>query len=150
MKNKISILIIGFIVVTAQPGYGQSILSSDEDFSFLDRNPFKSWLPKIEEKIEKKLEVTKIESEGIKEQKMPLLETVEKPAVQEPQAPKIIISGLVWNTDRPQAIINGEIFGIGDTIENSKIVNIHRDGIDVMVSNMLFTITIEQTLTQSI
>ncbi len=149
MKNKIYILVISFIVMTVQPGYGQNI-ESDDDLSFLDRNPFKSWLPKVEEKIEKKLEEAKIESIGVKDHDMPVSKTIEEPAVPETQAPEIVINGLVWNTDRPQAIINGEIFGVGDMVENSKIVNIHKDGVDVIVSNELFTIKIEQTLTQSI
>ena len=44
--------------------------------------------------------------------------------------PKITISGVIWNSDRPQAIINNEIIDIGDTVSEIEIVDIRKTGID--------------------
>ncbi len=52
------------------------------------------------------------------------------PAV-EIRPPLITISGLVWNTDRPQAIVNNEIVGIGDKINEWSIVAISEEGIEI-------------------
>jgi len=151
MKNKIFLLTLLVFFLCVQAGRAEDAVSVDVDLTFLDRNPFKSWLPKIEEKIEKTQEGTKIESKKLDGPLISETESsVKKPVVPEIEAPKFTINGLVWNTDRPQAIINGQIFAIGDIIEDSKIVDIHKDGIDVLFLNKLFTIQIEQTITQSI
>lgn len=41
---------------------------------------------------------------------------------------------MVWNTDRPQAILNGEVLNIGDTDSGHtfEVINIHEDGIDIL------------------
>ncbi len=44
--------------------------------------------------------------------------------------PDVTISGIVWNSTRPQAIINGEIINVGDTILKVKVTNIRKSGID--------------------
>ena len=45
--------------------------------------------------------------------------------------PSFSIEGLVWNTGMPQAIVNGKIIKIGDTIDGVKVVNIDKGGITV-------------------
>ncbi|OGX33459.1 MAG: hypothetical protein A2787_08905 [Omnitrophica WOR_2 bacterium RIFCSPHIGHO2_01_FULL_48_9] len=57
-----------------------------------------------------------------------------------PKAPNFRISGVVWNTDRPQAIINNQVVSVGDTIDNSKIVSINKVGIDVISGGQKFSI----------
>ena len=63
---------------------------------------------------------------------------------QVPQAeitkPNFVISGLVWNTKRPQAIVNGEVVSIGDIVENWTIVDITNEGIEVTFQNKNFKI----------
>lgn len=39
------------------------------------------------------------------------------------------VTGIVWGTDKPKAIINDEVFGIGDTVEGAEILNISKEGI---------------------
>jgi len=45
--------------------------------------------------------------------------------------PKFTIEGIVWNSDMPQAIVDGRVVRIGDVIENVEIVNIEKRGITV-------------------
>ncbi|MFA6378758.1 MAG: hypothetical protein WCX16_03130 [Candidatus Omnitrophota bacterium] len=147
MKNKILLLTLIIFFSSIQIGYGEDLSSAEEVLGFLHRNPFKSWLPKIEEKIEKEPEATKIE---YKEPEVKIIPVLKPAPVEEAKPPEIKISGLVWSTDRPQAIINDQILTIGDMIGDSKIIDINKDGVDIMFLNKLYTIKIEQTLTQSI
>lgn len=39
------------------------------------------------------------------------------------------VTGLVWGIDNPKAIINGEVVGIGDVVNEAEIMNITADGI---------------------
>jgi len=116
------------------------------------RNPFKSWLPKVEEIIEKLPEPTKIE---VVEPPKPITQKPEPTQHEKIVAPvmtppKLVVNGLIWGTDKPQAIINDRVVSVGDTIENSKIIDINQNGVDIIFSNSLFTIQIEQAITQAI
>ena len=53
------------------------------------------------------------------------------PPPMEVRPPVITISGLVWNTDLPQAIVNNQIVGIGDKINEWTIVSIREGGIEI-------------------
>lgn len=126
------------------------------------KDPFAPWLPKVKELIEKVQETTKIfiedkstEEERIAEESIEeitdtaLDETV--PLKTEPvsiekkiEPPKIKVTGLIWNTDRPQAIVNDTIVEIGDQIENFEIVKINQKGIEVTFSGKTFIIEIDK------
>ena len=45
--------------------------------------------------------------------------------------PDFIIEGMVWNTEMPQAIVNGQVVRIGDIVEGLKILNIGKQGVTV-------------------
>ena len=45
--------------------------------------------------------------------------------------PDLNIEGLIWNSDMPQAIVNGSVVKIGDDIEGIKIVEINKKGITI-------------------
>ena len=64
----------------------------------------------------------------------PVPEDTRPPLSPEP-LPGINIVGVVWNTDRPQAIVNGRIAGIGDMVSGLKIVDIQKTGITVLFQN---------------
>jgi len=57
------------------------------------------------------------------------------------EAPELSISGLIWNSEFPQAIVNNQIIQLGDTIEGATIVGIHQDGIDITYEGDQFTIS---------
>ena len=96
-------------------------------------NPFKSQLPKIEApKIEipdktKPPKPSEDKDPRKPERPKPI---VVPPVVEERPLPNVIISGVIWNSDRPQAIINGRIIDIGDTISEIHITGIRKTGID--------------------
>ena len=54
--------------------------------------------------------------------------------------PNLNITGLIWNTDRPQAIVNGQVLDQGDTIENAEIIAIKKDGIDIKYQDNITTV----------
>ncbi len=63
------------------------------------------------------------------------------PVAEEPVVkPSYKISGIVWNTDRPQAIIEGRVVDIGDKIEEWDITAISRNGVEVSYKNHSFLI----------
>ena len=45
--------------------------------------------------------------------------------------PKLTVTGIIWNSKRPQAIINNTVVDIGDEIEGVKIIGIKKTAIDV-------------------
>jgi hypothetical protein len=51
--------------------------------------------------------------------------------------PEINITGLIWNTHKPQAILNDSVMGIGDEISGWKIIEISKEG--VVVESASFT-----------
>lgn len=72
----------------------------------------------------------------------PQIPTPETPLVVAPSIPMptFTISGIIWNSDRPQAIINQQIVDIGDTIAGAKITNIQKSGIDILFNGETATI----------
>jgi hypothetical protein len=46
--------------------------------------------------------------------------------------PDFVIQGIVWNTEMPQAILNGQVIRIGDTIEGVKVLQIEKEGITIL------------------
>jgi len=59
---------------------------------------------------------------------------------QKPERPALHVLGLIWNSDRPQAIINGRVVDIGDSISNVKIIAIRKNEIDVEFNGEFATI----------
>ena len=45
------------------------------------------------------------------------------------EALSFALEGLVWNTRRPQAIINGQVVEKGGKIENTEILDIQKEGV---------------------
>lgn len=44
-------------------------------------------------------------------------------------ASSFVVTGIVWGADKPKAIINGNIYGKGDKVDEAEIVNITKEGI---------------------
>ncbi len=49
-----------------------------------------------------------------------------------PALAKYKVQGMVWDSQRPQAIINDVVLNIGDVFEGIEILNIRREGIYVL------------------
>lgn len=50
-------------------------------------------------------------------------------STEETKFPDLKVQGMVWNSDMPQAIINNQVFNVGDEIEGAKIVEINKNGV---------------------
>ncbi len=54
-------------------------------------------------------------------------------------APTLVVHGLIWGCDKPQAIINNKIFYLGDEVEGAKIIEISKTGIKVLYQEKIFS-----------
>ena len=54
--------------------------------------------------------------------------------------PSLAISGLIWGGMRPQAIVNGKVYGVGDEVQGARIIEITREGVTVEVGGVSFTV----------
>ncbi|HPN87966.1 MAG TPA: hypothetical protein PLH56_01355 [Candidatus Omnitrophota bacterium] len=98
-------------------------------------------------KRERELEIERQRQEEIKRQQEIIAQENERKRKleEEQKPPQVTITGIVWNTEKPQAIINGVVLNIGDTIfdsqnEEIKINKIYKTGIDVSYKGKTWTI----------
>ncbi|MFH1848195.1 MAG: hypothetical protein ABH825_03135 [Candidatus Omnitrophota bacterium] len=54
------------------------------------------------------------------------------------------VSAIVWGTDRPQTIINGELYEVGDVVKGAKITDIDKAGIHVFHGDREHVLIIER------
>lgn len=66
-----------------------------------------------------------------------MAELLPKPA---PVAPNVTIEGMWWGGQRPQVLIDGKLYEIGDTVQDSEIVEISRDGVTVVNQGTRFVL----------
>lgn len=59
-----------------------------------------------------------------------------KPAI--PSPPAISIQGVIWGGGNPKAIINGNVYAVGDLVDGARIVSIKREGITVESQGAMF------------
>jgi hypothetical protein len=117
------------------------------------RNPFVPKIP-VEPKIETTdTEITVIDDDGEPEILERRIEYVEPKITGVPQ---LYISGMIWDSERPQAIVNGNIVEIGDrlfqvptnnkeTIPELKFVDISKEGLAVAYEDKIVIIKPEQS-----
>ena len=96
-----------------------------DNFPHPVRDPFLSQLPQIKAILENKMEET------IGETTSPFSPTGTKQTITIVR-PALQTMGLIWNTQKPQAIINDTVVNEGDTINDSKILSIKPNGVKVM------------------
>ena len=60
--------------------------------------------------------------------------------VKERPLPNLVIAGIVWGGNFPQAIINNKVVKIGDTLEEARIIDIKRDGVTLSFDNRLYNL----------
>ncbi len=86
------------------------------------RDPFRSLLP-----AEKKERVTVSE--------------INNPHQEETVSLKIDLQGVFWGVERPQAIINGKVYNVGDKLpdyDGAEIVKIEKDSVSISYKDKVF------------
>ncbi len=91
------------------------------------RNPFLSQIPQdveppVQDEIMDLIPITEIPDD------MPL---------QDEPPPNFSLAGLVWNTDKPTAILDNSILGIGDSIKGWRITDINQTGVTIESANRI-------------
>ena len=66
----------------------------------------------------------------------------ELPAGVEPEAevkpPALRVEGMIWGSARPQVIIDGEVYDIGDVVKEAEIIGIDREGVTLFYKDRKF------------
>lgn len=90
-----------------------------------DKNPFGSLLPQEE--------VVPIETKAVEE-------------VIEEEFPPMALQGVVWGGDFPQAIIDGEVYKVGDNIKglNAKIFKIEKNIVFIFYGERIYKLKIKK------
>lgn len=68
-------------------------------------------------------------------------ERAAEPKVSRVPPPDLIVQGLIWGGDIPQAIINNKVVKVGDTIQGVKIITITKDGVTVLFEGMQYNLS---------
>lgn len=61
-------------------------------------------------------------------------------AIQQSLASSVVVTGVVWNSDRPQAIMNGQVLSQGDNFGEYTIANIQKEQIVLTANGQEFLI----------
>ncbi len=128
--KKLYLLITGIFLVTFLIiGSYAFLLAAEEEKTSREFDPFSPKLP-----------IPKEEIPSVKP------EEISDPTLLE----RIDIQGLIWGTPFPQAIINGKIYKVGDTIEgtNIKIVEIKKGKIEVECFGKVYTVKMKNKLSK--
>lgn len=62
------------------------------------------------------------------------------PPSETPVAPAVSVAGVFWGGPRPQVLIDGRLYNIGDTVGGSRIVAITREGVTVVNQSATFVL----------
>jgi len=110
---------------------GERLIISDFSHSnFKVKNPFEAQFQEI--KVDESKNKKTIKKEETEKQ-VNTSEAITLPAMN--------VTGLVWNSKRPQAIINGQVVNIGDTVSDAKIIKITKNEIEFLYMETTFKIT---------
>jgi hypothetical protein len=118
-----------------QCGYAQEYQDFLRDLDEI-RDPFQSQLPPpkdvpavqhVPQNINPPVNGTSSES-VFRSAPMPT-KVVPQPAKQQ-DVKAMVVKGLVWNTDEPQAIVNDKVVRVGDSIDGMKIISIQKKGVE--------------------
>ncbi|MFC1703628.1 hypothetical protein ACFL1E_02440 [Candidatus Omnitrophota bacterium] len=74
----------------------------------------------------------------------------DKPLPREVVPPRFSIQGIIWNTDKPQAIVDNVIVGIGGLVKEAYILDITKEGIKVLYEDTLFFIESETSVSSEL
>ena len=126
---------------------------------FIPQLPVKPKPPEVPIKLEPKIEPKITQPPVVKPEPVAMPVKMPEPPPKPPQpqqieqvkppeiipVPQITVTGIVWNSDRPQAIINGKIVNQGDTILDIEITEIQKDFIKGQFHGRTITINTQRS-----
>lgn len=59
----------------------------------------------------------------------------------EVEPPKLIVQGIIWGGNFPQAIVNNKVVKVGDVLEGVDIVGINKEGVTVLFAGVEHKLT---------
>lgn len=128
MKSYKTILIVIFFIILNF--FMCKIVYSDQM-----RNPFKDWFPV---KIKEVPKATVID-DG------PMITFEEEEEVS--FDPSIYtVEGLIWGEHKPKAIIDDQIYTLGDRLDDAEIVKINKDGVTLIYDDQEYVVTTKQVI----
>jgi hypothetical protein len=151
LRASLIVFILGFMIPSAWAQSEEEILQELEKV----RDPFLSYLIKKVEPppppppvpvVVKPPEVPKPKIE------QPTPVVVKPVIIPVPPAPKIDtgflkdlkLSGVIWDTDMPQAIISDKVVKTGDVINGSKITLIDKKGVEITHNGLKYLLTVSE------
>jgi len=57
------------------------------------------------------------------------------------ESPPLKVQGVVWGGEVPQAIVNNKVVKKGDVLEESEIIDISKEGVNVLYKNRVFLLS---------
>jgi hypothetical protein len=58
-----------------------------------------------------------------------------------PELTHLHVQGMIWGTNRPQAIINGQVVRQGDVIEGAEVLDVQKEGVYVLYMGNRYVLT---------
>jgi len=115
------LLSVGYIFAQEQVDSQQQniILRPKMEFpNEISKDPFKITLPGVKKEVSQVQEVYQ----------------------EEVRLPDMIIQGIIWGGKAPLAIINNKVYKMGDSIDEAKIINIEKEGVEVILKGKSFVL----------
>ena len=108
------------------------------------RDPFLPQLPKTQiMKTAVEADLRTRHNKPDKVEPRPVTE-VPKPKESPVVLPVLRVQGIIWGTDKPEAIINDHVVGVGESILKAKVQTIYKDGIDILMDGKRFHVPMDQ------
>ncbi len=112
------------------------------------RNPFLSQLPVAAQIIKTPVEpVVQKVNNGVSQKSVAnVIKAAPVVAAQltKTTGPEVHLQGIMWGIERPQAIVNDTVVGVGDMVQEMQITGITKDGVEVLVRGQKFHFKMEQ------
>lgn len=58
--------------------------------------------------------------------------------------PNLVLNGIMYLAERPQAIINNSVVGVGDTVSGAKVLSIDKASVLLSFNDMAITLTLKK------
>lgn len=149
LRASLIVFVLGFMVTSAWAQSEEEILQELEKI----RDPFLSYLiKKIEIPPPPPPVPAVVKPPDVPKPKIEPIPVVVKQAITTLSVPKIDtgflkdlkVSGVIWDTPMPQAIISDKVVKIGDVINGSTIILIDKKGVEITHNGLKYLLTVSE------